>query len=223
MEVQRTVALSRGTRVHRAAEPRVAAGRCLRAAAERVIVGQTGSMSPGEWEVLDGLPVYGAAAVPFSATGLGTHREGLVVRFKASSGDWVGNFQRGLTSSDHVVLHPDGRHVLVIAGGTAHVVDPETQILVTHFGGGIEHVILLADGTSVLLSNGLWFEALEARGTVWKSRRISWDGFRNVSLDGTFVRGEAYAPEGIDGTWYPFAVDVRTGEVTGGSYGRPPM
>jgi len=63
----------------------------LRAAAERVIVGLRGSMSSGTWEVLEGLPVYGAPAVSFSATGLGTHREGLVVKFKAYAGDWIGN------------------------------------------------------------------------------------------------------------------------------------
>jgi hypothetical protein len=180
-------------------------------------------MSSGEWEVLDGLPVYGAPAVPFSATGLGTHREGLVVRFKASGSDWVGNFQRGGTSCDQVRQHPDGQHVLVVAGGTAYVVDPDTQALVIHFGGQIRQIISLPDGPQVLLSNGLWFEALDARGTTWRSRRISWDGFRNVSLEGGSVCGEAYAPEGIDGTWYPFAVDVRTGEVTGGSYSGPPM
>jgi hypothetical protein len=67
------------------------------------------------------------------------------------------------------------------------------------------------------------FEAVDAWGTAWKSRRISWDGFRKVSLDEGVVRGEAYAPQGVDGTWYSFAVNVRTGEVRGGSYSGPPM
>ena len=68
--------------------------------------------NPPLWEVLEGLPVYGPMAVPFSATGQGTHREGLVVRFSPVTGTWVGNFQRGLTSLDDVCAHPDGRHVV---------------------------------------------------------------------------------------------------------------
>jgi hypothetical protein len=180
-------------------------------------------MSSGAWEILEGLPAYGAPAVPFSATGLGAHREGLVAKFKTSAGDWIGNFQRGMTSCDQMCQHPDGRHVVVVAGGTAYVVDPETQVLANHFDAQIEQVISFPVEGLILFSNGLWFDALDVRGSAWRSRRISWDGFRKVSLEGNVIRGEAYAPDGADGTWHPFAVDVRTGEVTGGSYDGPPM
>ena len=175
------------------------------------------------WEVLDGLPAYGPPADAFSATGLGKHREGLVVRIHASSGAWVGNFQRGLSSCDHVLDHPDGRHLLVIAGGTAYVVDPETRELARHFGCQIEYVFLLPGVPILLLGNGLWFEAIGGEGLRWRSRRISWDGLRSVVLDGNLLCGEAYAPEGPLGTWYPFQLDVLTGTVTGGSYYGPPM
>jgi len=175
------------------------------------------------WEVLDGLPAYGPMAEPFSATGQGTHREGLVVRFFPPTGSWVGNFQRGLSSLDEVFAHPDRRHVVVVAGGTAYVLDAEGHNVVAHFGVQIEQILLVPESNFVLLGNGLWFEALGPTGTVWRSRRISWDGMRNVTLAGTIVRGEAYAPEGLDGTWYPFEVDVMTGSVSGGSYNGPPM
>jgi hypothetical protein len=175
------------------------------------------------WEILDGLPVYGPMAEPFSATGQGTHREGLVVRFSPSTGSWVGNFQRGLSSLDEVFAHPDGRHVVVVSGGTAYIIEADSHGLVAHFGGQIEEIVSVPEDGFVLLGNGLWFEALGPTGTAWRSRRISWDGMRNVSLAGTVVRGEAYAPEGPDGTWYPFEVDVRTGTVRGGPYNGPPM
>jgi len=174
------------------------------------------------WEILDGLPAYGPPADGFSATGLGKHREGLVVRLHASGGAWVGNFQRGLTGYDHVFEHPDGRHVLVVAGGTAYVVDPEQRKLIGHFGGQIEHIFPLSGEAILLIGNGLWFEALSGKGLKWRSRRISWDGLRRVVLDGKQLRGEAYAPEGPDGAWYPFELDVETGTVTGGSYYGPP-
>jgi len=175
------------------------------------------------WEILDGLPVYGPMAEPFSATGQGAHREGLVVRFSPGTGSWVGNFQRGVTSLDEVFAHPDGRHIVVVAGGTAYIVDAEGHSLVAHFGEQIEHIVIVPASGFVLLGNGLWFEALGPTGTAWRSRRISWDGMRNVSLAGTVVRGEAYAPEGQDGAWYPFELDATTGTVKGGSYNGPPM
>jgi hypothetical protein len=111
----------------------------------------------------------------------------------------------------------------VVAGGTAYVVDAHSHSLVAHFGAQIEQIVHVPANGIVLLGNGLWFEALGPAGTAWRSRRISWDGMRNVSLTGTVIRGEAYAPEGSDGTWYPFEVDTTTGTVSGGSYNGPPM
>jgi hypothetical protein len=75
----------------------------------------------------------------------------------------------------------------------------------------------------VIFGNGLWFEAVGPNGLQWRSRRLSWDGVRDVSVSGHVLRGDAYAPEGPDGAWYPFEVDLNTGDVTGGSYTGPPM
>ncbi len=175
------------------------------------------------WEILDGLPAYGPVAEAFSATGLGKHSEGLVVRVHSSSGPWIGNFQRGLSSLDHVLEHPDGRHLLVIAGGTAYVIDPEKRSLAGHFGGQIEYLFPLPGEPILLFGNGLWFEAFGREGRIWRSRRMSWDGLRHVVLNGNLLSGEAYAPEGPKGAWYPFQLDVMTGTVSGGSYYGPPM
>ena len=173
------------------------------------------------WEILDGLPTYGPLAESFTATGFGTHSEGLVARFRSSAGVWVGNFQRGMSSCDQVCEHPDGCHVVVVAGGTAYVVNPETRTLSHHFGAQIEIILVIDDLRTVVFGNGLWFEALGADGLQWRSRRFSWDGVRNVARSGGTLRGEAYAPEGADGAWYPFEVDLATGDVTGGSYTGP--
>ncbi len=175
------------------------------------------------WKILDGLPPYGSMAEPFSEMGQGAHREGLVVKFYPPTGSWVGNFQRGVSSLDEVFIHPDGQHVVVVAGGTVYVIDVEDHQLITHYGGDIEQIILVPANGLVLLGDGIRFEAFDSTGTVWRSRRISWDGMRNVSLTGTIVRGEAYAPWGPHGMWYPFEVDALTGAVSGGSYNGPPM
>ncbi len=176
------------------------------------------------WKVLDGLPAYGPMAEPFSATGQGTHCEGLVVRFNASTGEWTGNFQRGISSLDDIFEHPDGQHIVVVAGGMAYIVDVEGKRLVAHFGAGcIEHIINISGKDYVILSNGIRFEAMGPDGLLWRSRRISWDGMRNISLDETFICGEAYAPEGQNGAWYSFELDVITGNFSGGSYNGPAM
>lgn len=175
------------------------------------------------WEILDGLPVYGPMAEPFSATGEGTHREGFVVRFSPSTGSWIGNFQRGFSSLNVVLAHPDARHVVVVAGGTAYIVEPDSHALVSHFGALIEEIVSVPEIGFVLFGNGLWFEALGPKGKVWRSRRISWDGMRNLVLAGEVIRGDAWAPEGPDGAWYPFELEVMTGAVRGGAYYGPPM
>src|SRR5271165_588214 len=55
-----------------------------------------GSVRMSSFEILNGLPPYGPAALPFPEAGRGAFREGLIVRFHGVAGDsWVGNFQKG--------------------------------------------------------------------------------------------------------------------------------
>ena len=106
---------------------------------------------------------------------------------------------------------------MVVAGGTAYVVDANRRTLSTHFGGDIEQVVPGPASELVLVGNGLWFEALSPTGTAWRSRRISWDGMRHVALDGPILRGEAFSPDAMEGTWHALEVEVSTGSVRGGS------
>lgn len=166
--------------------------------------------------MLDGLPPYGPPAEGFSATGQGMHREGLVVEFTTSTGDaWVGNFQRGLSNLDAVVRSPAANDVIiVIAGGQAYVIAPETRTCVHTFGGMIEHVFEFAD--HFVVSNGLWFEATDGHQTQWTTRRLSWDGMMSIRVEGGTIVGDAYDP--MNDTWVPFSVHAATGEAVGGSY-----
>jgi hypothetical protein len=173
------------------------------------------------YEVLPGLPPYGDWPEAFSATGQSRHREGLVVQFlPPATAAWVGNFQPGLSSLDLVFDHPNGRTVVVVAGGQGYVVDPNDRAEREYVGGQIEDVILAPDLGLVLLGNGLWFEAVGPSGSCWRSRRVSWDGMREVVRVGRELRGEAWSPF-AGGHWVPFAVDLVSGTVTGGSYSDP--
>lgn len=168
------------------------------------------------FEVLPGLPPYGPEALPFSATGLGTHSEGFVVQFIGDDGSaWVGNFQPGLSSCQEIIRHPNGREFIVIASGQAYVVDPNNPTAWQHFGGQIEHVFEIKDLNAILLGNGLWFELIGRVGMIWRTRRISWDGMDNLKVNDLQVVGDAWSP---DDRWYAFTLDLTDGSVEGGSY-----
>jgi hypothetical protein len=130
---------------------------------------------------------------------------------------WVGNFQAGDYGKSAVftVLGRSDR-ALVIAKGQAYVIEPETRALIRTFGGEISDVFSLADRGAMIFGNGLWFECTGPEGLRWTTRRISWDGMMEVSLEGERLHGDAF--NALDDTWSPFDVDIDTGEVTGGSY-----
>jgi hypothetical protein len=172
-----------------------------------------------KFEILDGLPPYGPLPLQFSSTGQGMHCEGLVVKFlPGEAEEWVGNFQLGLTSFRKVLAHPNQKHVVVVAGGKAYVVDPATRKLVTTFRGSIETATEVPTLKAILFSNGLWFELLGEGGLVWKTRRLSWDGMRNIEVGVLHVIGEGWR---FDDTWHEFSLDLSSGEATGGAYDGP--
>jgi hypothetical protein len=167
--------------------------------------------------VLAGLPGTGPEPLQFSDGGR-THAEGFVVELTLASGDkWVGNFQPGIANASLALSDPnDPKHALIVSGGQAYVLEPETRKLVRSFGGGITDVLLVPNAAALIVGNGLWFERVEGGETVWQTRRISWDGMMDVRVDGEVLRGHAYDP--IADEWTPFRVDIQTGEVTGGAY-----
>ena len=174
-----------------------------------------------EFEALAGLPGTGPYPEQFTTDGRGTSREGLVVRFGGSAdAAWVGNFQRGITDFSTVVLHPDGAHVLVVAGGQAYVVDPHSRVLHAVLGGSYQGLWEWPAGSlHVLDHSGVAFDALGPKGIRWSTRRISWDGFRRIEVSGNRLRGEAWTPLGD--YWVPFEIDLLSGKASGGSYQEP--
>jgi hypothetical protein len=82
-----------------------------------------------DFEILAGLPASGPAAVAFPASNLG-FSEGLVIRVRPTSTEaWTGNFQCGENDHTAVYIHPDGKRLIVIAGGSDYLVDPRTKEL----------------------------------------------------------------------------------------------
>jgi hypothetical protein len=169
------------------------------------------------FEVLPGLPGVGPYPEQFSANGKGTHREGFVVRFQPRSSEpWVGNFQPGVYGFTGALPHPEGRTVIVVAGGQAYHVDPETRSLLYQFGGGISGVVQEPSQGLLVFADDLRLWAMSARGVCWETRRISWDGIRGLAVEGDAIVGEAYDP--MSDGWCRFAVELETGKVKGGTF-----
>lgn len=167
------------------------------------------------WTVLPGLPSYGPAPDQFP-DGRHAYREGLVVKFNLDSGsEWLGNFQLGMGGVNAVLPEPGTDNLIVIAGGDGYLVEPSTRRCLRRFGGGIKEVFRPRPDL-IVCSNGLWMEGIGPSGVVWRSRRISWDGFRAVDVGVDMISGESWTPLGD--TWVGFTVDVRTGVVQGGAY-----
>jgi len=177
-------------------------------------------MSPShKFEILEGLPPYGPLAESFAAA-RGSSSEGFVVRFFPDQGEsWVGNFPAGSSRRNVVFEHPNKRDFIVVAGGDGYVIDPVTRQCSNRFGGDIDTIISLPELTAIVFGNGLWFEALGTNGYLWRSKRISWDGIQNIKQEGLLLSGEAWSPP--DDCWYPFSLDLQSGEFTGGSYSFP--
>lgn len=170
---------------------------------------------------LPGLPVYGPGALSFPKAD--AFREGFVVEFETALGNtWVGNFAKydsgeSSISSIHTDLGP--KATVVVAAGAAYLVDVDGRCLVREIGFDVHYVSFVAEIDAFVVSNGLWFEAFNAHEVLWRSRRFSWDGIRNVSRNGVTIKGEAVeAPTDI---WLSFRLDVLSGNVEGGSYSGP--
>jgi len=153
-------------------------------------------------------------AKPFPALGYGASREGFVVQFESKKlGTWVGNFQSGLTNFSGAYDHPDGRCVVVVAGGDVYIVDPETQIA-EQSGGTVSYVIQVSEKNALLFIEDIYL-SLIGPDRNWQTERLSWDGIRDISISGAFVVGEGWCP---DDTWHEFSVSLTDGSHTGGAY-----
>ena len=170
-----------------------------------------------EFRILPGLPASGPPAEPFPPAFGRLGREGLVVEVRPPGATpWLGNFRLGLTKFSGIFRHPDGRALFVVAGGHGYVVNAVTRALQSEIGGAIVGVWELGDPPSLLLDHQrISFERIGAGGRLWRSRRLSWDGFQQVAITSDAITGLGWhAPTD---TWHRFDVDVRTGRTRQGA------
>ena len=170
-----------------------------------------------KFRTLPGLPASGPLPLQFSTTGQGLHREGFVVEFwPGTENAWVGNFQPGLSTFDAIAEHPNGKDVVVVAGGDLLVVDPARREQIATLSGTIQSCTLASELPALVFDDGISILILHTNGMLEQTARISWDGMRDIHVEGTVLSGEAYDP--MADSWHSFRVDLLEAEFEGGSY-----
>jgi hypothetical protein len=167
-------------------------------------------------KLLQGLPAYGALPAAFPAEWGRLGREGTVVEFKTASATWVGNFRPGLGGLELAQLHPNKRDAVVVAAGDLWVVDAPSR--------SAELVLPAIDTAWEVRNPEGWIFSRQSlalarfgpKGLVWHTKRLSWDGFDQLSVGQSEVTGLAWSPS--DEEWHPFRVDLFTGRSAGGSF-----
>lgn len=174
-------------------------------------------MAKPSFTLLDGLPVYGAPAVPFPTEWGRLGREGTVVEIQPRSAPpWTANVRRGLGGVTDAFCHPDGHHVVVVSHGDLWSIDPETRQ-----GSELSAVVERlwpVEGVAAYIGSrqGLALFRLGEAGIVWHTRRLSWDGFEDVVVQSRRITGQAW--DVTRDLWRPFEVDLQTGRSIGGAF-----
>ena len=141
----------------------------------------------------------------------------MVVEFITANGSWIGNFEEGSSALRIAEVHPNGVDAIVVANGIFWVVTGETRTANVLLSDTDAIIPVKEDPVGWIFSwQGLALARYCWEGLVWHTRRLSWDGIQNLSVDQSILNGEAWSP--VDTCWYPFTVDINTGRSVGGSY-----
>ena len=170
------------------------------------------------YQILESLPAYGSMYIPVGENNEAYYSEGYVVRFYTSEDTtWVGNFKPGLTELNGVYEFEHDLYILVIAGGTCYLMNPDFKQPVSIFGARYETVVKTLDGR-LILHDSTDLTVFEADGEHWHTERISWDGIKDLTVEGNLVSGVAYEPTVDSDEWVEFVVDLEKRNVKGGSW-----
>jgi hypothetical protein len=167
---------------------------------------------------LESLPPYGPMYIPVTSNGEPFYSEGFAVRFYKKDGtEWVANFKPGWTGLNAIYEFEGQLSILVIAGGTCYLMNPDEQTPKSTFGDWYETVIKTLDGKLIL--QGLTdLTIIEPNGEHWNTERISWDGIKDLKLEGNLVSGLSFDPLNDKDKWVEFVVDLEKRNIKGGSY-----
>ena len=171
--------------------------------------------NPIRYEIIE--DPYGKIPVLVGDKTLST--KGFQVQFSPpNESSWVGNFARGISDSKlDAVYELSSPIFLIIAGGTAYIVNTEKKEILNEFGYGYENHVRTEEG-GLVLADFTRITMINLDGTFWNSERISFDGIKDLKIQGDVVAGLSYYPP--DKKWIPFSYNLKTKELKDGSYKR---
>lgn len=111
---------------------------------------------------------------------------------------------------------PNPRQICAIAGGYAYIVEadrPEQWMQIPY--RPVTSVHAVREQGLLLFTSFYSVWALGADGKAWETSRLSWEGIRVTAIDGQRLHGFGWDME--TDTEVPFAVDLATGNHTGGA------
>ncbi len=174
------------------------------------------------YEILDGLPTYGEMAIPIVEEGEILASEGYVVKFYKDDGStWIANFPQGLSSLSFVKEIPNSNTILVVAGGDGFLMNPNYSKPIQKFNYFADEMVERDDGRLILASLTDIMLLDKNAEIEWETGRISWDGIKNLKLDGNILTGYAYDvgmydENNDDNAWVKFTINIDTKKIEGG-------
>jgi hypothetical protein len=144
----------------------------------------------------------------------------LIARFSTMEKSWIGKFcgASDIGIAEHAIYGtPHELMACIISGGQGYLVDvaqPNKWSEISVFP--IIRAVPIPDANTLVLVDFQRLSGVAEEGTVsWTTPKISWDGIEVSRYDSQALYGFAWsAPKNCQ---VEFAVDLRTGRVTGGA------
>lgn len=160
-------------------------------------------------------PIPDIPIVAFPADHDASSGQGVIVQF-ADEADraWIGHFKKGARGVDRVDMHPNGRDVIVIAGGTMWIVDRQQRAALPVWEG-VEYFWTARSPERFIARDRQSFRCLDAGGERWRTPALSERSVSDdVQLQGDRLVGRAWAVLTL--TWIPFRINLDNGAIYDG-------
>ena len=151
------------------------------------------------YEILESLPTYGPMFIPVTGDDEPYYSQGFAVRFyRDDKSDWVANFKPGWTGLNAIYEFDNQQNVLVIAGGTCYIMNPNDTKPIEVFG-----VVTISDWINFLFSRGSIFTTVAPILLIMAGI---------IVLYMTFIRSLIVAIETSSNTYKPRIKEIQKSE-----------